>query len=625
MLDLIIAAAESPATEPADPISIFGVDLVVESLLVIAALGVVAFVVGRLTRGWLSEVIVFIAIGILIGPEVAGIVDAEGLAALDPVLALALGAIVFGIGERLELPALKNVRHTLAPIAILENLLTFGLVFFAILQFTELGAGAAYLLAAIALSTSPTTLVAVISSKRAKGQLTDHIMATTALNNVTSALFFGLGLPFVVASGDQGGFAAGAIAFGQLLLLSTAIGAVAAFILRRYHASIHHSGERLLFVLVVLIGVVAVSRELEAPVVISTLVAGALTANDKRDMTPIFRTLKTLDEPIFLVFFIVAGAGVHLKELREIGILGVYYVAARLIGKMVGGYAGAQMTRGGRRQGWTVEVGYGLMPFAGMAIGLAAFTVEKLGEAGQLALGQNISSIVLGSVVVFELLGPVTVGRALDSAGESGAATAEGEGDDDAARFAPHQIHHILFPVSNVEMARQKAPTVADLALSMGATLTALHIIPEGSDPDPDIADPALSVVKQQAALRNVKFEPVVRSHGNVVDAIIEEAERAAVDLIVMGEPQPRSLLDRGARKFIHDVIEGAPREVRVMVIPTALDRRGHAIALPGDLPAVAAANGTEARNEGGEASVDDGGSGGGSPEGPVAEDATTG
>lgn len=539
-------------------------------LLLIAALAAVAFVVGHATRKWVSEVIVFMVLGIVVGPEVLGLIGAEGLRALEPVISLALGAIVFGIGERLELPRLREIRHTLAPIAVLENVAVFGLVFVGIILVGG-DAALAYLLAAIALSTSPTTLVAVIAERRARGGFTDHLLAATAINNVVSALAYGLGLPVILAARSTSGASQGVLAFAQLIVASAVVGGIGAWVLRRWMTTMHRAGERLLFVLVVLIGVVAVSRQIGAPVVISTLVMGAAVANDRRDTRPLFESLRILEAPIFLVFFLVAGAGVHFQELATVGLSGAVYVAGRTIGKVAGGWVGADLTRSGRRSGWGPWVGAGLMPFAGMAIGLAAFTLERANESGLPDLGGSVSAIVLGSVVVFELLGPVTVGRALDATDESGRDTSDEEEIDDSA---PHHIRHILVPISSPEMARRKGSQIIDLAASTGAVVSGLHVIPPGSRIDPNVGDPALSYIRQIAASRKVQFEPLVRESDSVVDAIVEEARRAAVDLVVLGEPVPRRLDLGGGRRIVHDIAVRLPAGVRVLVVPTTLDER---------------------------------------------------
>ena len=556
----LLLAAESAAGSS-------GSDL---GFLVVAALGVAAFMVGHATRQWVSEVIVFIAIGIVIGPEVLGIVGTEQLAGLDPVISISLGAIVFGIGERLELPVLRQIRATLTPIAVLEVALVFVLCFVGLLA-VGLPVSYAYLLAAIALSTSPTTLVAVIAQRAARGRFTDHLLSATALDNLASAVLFGLGLPVVLAAEASDG-GQGAIAFAQLIVLSLAIGGVAAFVMRRFMDTVHRPGERLLFVLVVLVATVAISSQLGAPVVMSTLIAGAGLANDPRDTRPMFSALRTLDAPIFLVFFVVAGAGVHLDELASVGLPGIVFVLTRLAGKVAGGWIGAEVTRPGRRAKWGPWVGAGLSPFAGMAIGLAAFTLDRATQAGLDGLGQDISAIVLGSVVVFELVGPVAVGRALDRTGDSGADAVEGAGSGDSDQ-GPRLIRHILVPLSSPGMARRKAPQLVDLAASTGATLSGLHVATRDRMPaDLDDVPPALRFLALVAQARDVTFNPVVKVADSVVDAIVEVALSSDVDLIVLGEPYPRAMDRGGGQRIVHEVTRRVGPRVRVLVVPT-LDR----------------------------------------------------
>lgn len=556
MPNLLLAAETSVDT--------VGSDL---GLLVVAALGVAAFVVGHATRRWVSEVIVFITIGIVIGPEVLGIVGTDQLAGLDPLISVALGAIVFGIGERLELPVLRQIRSTLTPIAVLEVALVFVLSFVGLLA-VGLDVSTAYLLAAIALSTSPTTLVAVIAQRGARGRFTDHLLSATALDNLASAVLFGLGLPIVLAAQTPGA-GQGAAAFAQLVVSSLLIGGLAAFLLRRFMGTVHRPGERLLFVLVMLIATVAVSRYVGAPVVISTLIAGAGLANDGRDTRPMFAALRTLDAPIFLVFFVVAGAGVHLDELAAVGVVGVVFIVTRMVGKLAGGWIGAELTRPGRRAQWGPWIGAGLTPFAGMAIGLAAFTLDRATQAGLDQLGTEVSAIVLGSVVVFELIGPVAVGRALDRVGDSGADAVDGAGGGDASE-GPRMIRHVLVPLSSPGMARRKAPQIVDLAASTGATLSGLHVATRDRMPDDlDAVPPALRFVELVAQARDVPFIPVVKVADSVVDAIVEEALSSDVDTIVLGEPYPRAMDRGGGQRIVHEVARRVGPKVRVLVVPT--------------------------------------------------------
>jgi hypothetical protein len=108
------------------------------------------------------------------------------------------------------------------------------------------------------------------------------------------------------------------------------------------------------------------------------------------------------------------GADIHLDELASVGIIGTVYVVARTVGK-VGGSAIGVLPAGLDELRVGVHTGMALLPHAGMAIALAAFVSEFAPE-----LGSQVSPVVLGSIVVFELSGPLIARRVLRSAGDAG-------------------------------------------------------------------------------------------------------------------------------------------------------------------------------------------------------------
>lgn len=91
--------------------------------------------------------------------------------------------------------------------------------------------------------------------------------------------------------------------------------------------------------------------------------------------------------------------------------MGIGYIIARSIGKIVGAYVGAKLTK----MPDTVQkyLGITLLPQAGVAIGLSIATQSILPE-----FSSAIRTIVLSATFVYELIGPVLTKIALIKANE---------------------------------------------------------------------------------------------------------------------------------------------------------------------------------------------------------------
>jgi CBS domain-containing protein len=89
----------------------------------------------------------------------------------------------------------------------------------------------------------------------------------------------------------------------------------------------------------------------------------------------------------------------------------VAYVVARTLGKWMGAAIGARLGAFGPNE--TKYIGLTLMAQAGVAIGLAGQLAHNWPVGGKL-----LETIVLGSVVVFELIGPLAVRHGLVRSGE---------------------------------------------------------------------------------------------------------------------------------------------------------------------------------------------------------------
>jgi Kef-type K+ transport system membrane component KefB/nucleotide-binding universal stress UspA family protein len=508
------------------------------TLLIVAGLGGLAIAVSKVVRRFVPEIVVFLAIGVLIGPDgPIELINASNIGQLNLITEIALAAIIFLMGDRLRIDDLRSMQGLLVPLNLVQLSVTSILVFLA-MRMLGLDWQIAAILGLISAETGVLTVTATIKEEHAAGRLTDILLSSVALTNVAVAALFGLAFPIILAtSGEATGTADTVRAFAQITVASGGIGMLGGLLLKTYGPTIESSGELLLFLMIVLTGMTGATIAVEGSVVVTALVAGLYVANATPWLAErFFAAVRTMEAPIYLIFFIVAGADIHLDELAAVGLIGLVYVIVRTIGKIGGSTLGAlaggldQARRGAR-------VGVSLLPHAGMAIALAAFVSEFTPE-----LGAEVSPIVLGSIVVFELTGPLLTRKVLRVAGDAGQAGSSSDAEMEIA--ARRTVRRVLIPLSNRTVLVPRLPFLLDLVGSLGAEVVAVHVsnpsFPDGDEGEPEV----LALFRQVAQDRAITCTVVHRRTESVAGAIVDVATAEDVDLIVMGEPARTTLLE---------------------------------------------------------------------------------
>jgi Kef-type K+ transport system membrane component KefB len=135
-------------------------------------------------------------------------------------------------------------------------------------------------------------------------------------------------------------------------------------------------------------------------------------ANLSRKSRKLFEALSRTDPPLYVIFFVLAGADLNLALLPALGVLGVAYVLARAVGKLGGAWFAARKVEFGS----TVEnlLGFSILAQAGLAVGLVIVTRDRFPE-----IAPTVTTVVLGAIIVFEIAGPLSAKFALAKSGES--------------------------------------------------------------------------------------------------------------------------------------------------------------------------------------------------------------
>lgn len=359
-------------------------------------------------------------------------------AAAEPLKAikdLALGLIMFTIGSVFERAKLRAAGRRVWRISAVEILCVVSMVFLgcaAVLWITGHTSAVsdeivlAVLLAAAAVATAPAATLFVLQEYEAKGPVTNVVLALTGANNIVCIVLFHAVFLVLASFGvvETTGAMAGHLWLELLLITvgSVAIGVAAGMLISVLHATLQLAETLLIFFVVfILLGAIEQwlweNRGVSFSFLLTTLVAGAVFANVAIDSNKLESTLRTIGMPIFVGFFVLAGFSLHLESLVEMGWLGGTYILCRLAGKTIGCALGARWSGGSdRAEG---RMGAALLCQAAVVIGLASF-VERYWAS---ELAPQFASVVLGSVVVFELIGPLLVKRCAVQAGEVKAIT----------------------------------------------------------------------------------------------------------------------------------------------------------------------------------------------------------
>ncbi len=377
------------------------------SLGALFLLGLLADLLGR--HSPLPRVTLLILAGVIIGPSGLDLLPQDVRDWFAPIGAIALSMVGFLLGgyfTRGHLARDGRFVMTFSVTVVLGTAAVMALGLWAIgtPMVTVL------LLAAMATSTAPAAVVDVIDESGAKGPFSDTLLGMVAVDDAWGLILFSV----VLAAAEMlaGGTGVSALTFGARELLGAlglglATGLPMAFLTGRIRPGRPTAAEALGFVFLNL----GLALRFEVSFLLSAVVMGVVVANVARHHEGPFHEIEGIEWPFLTLFFLLAGASLEVDSLLGVGLLGMAYVALRIVGRLAGGQAGARLA--GAPKGWGLRMGGALLPQAGVALGMALVAVGHFPE-----LADTLLPVMIGATVIFELVGPVFTRMALRKAGE---------------------------------------------------------------------------------------------------------------------------------------------------------------------------------------------------------------
>ena len=382
------------------------------------------------------DVTSFLLAGLLVGPYVLGRLGIPGLGfttmedvgKVGVLNNVALGFIAFDIGNEFRLSHLKETGRTATVIGIIQAVAAALLVDAAMIGLhvvlgpDRLPLPVALTLGAIASATAPAATLMVVRQYKAKGPVTDLLLPIVALDDAVGLMVFAIS--FGVAQAMKGGeLNVISIVINPLLeiVFSLLLGSLMGILMTELEKLFFSNHNRLSMTIAFVTMTIALSslefQIGEVKIAFSSLLVcmmlGTMFCNLSLFSPDIMSRTEKWTSPLYAVFFVLSGAQLELGVFRypSVVLIGVVYILVRCIGKYAGALGSSALM--GCEEKVRKYLGITLFPQAGVALGMVV-TAQALGEEE----GALIRNIILFSVMIYELIGPMLTRMALTAAGE---------------------------------------------------------------------------------------------------------------------------------------------------------------------------------------------------------------
>ncbi|MQF48551.1 hypothetical protein FIM08_01410 [SAR202 cluster bacterium AC-647-N09_OGT_505m] len=384
------------------------------SVAIIVTLGLLAGRTIRFIR--MPAVTGYLLMGILIGPWMMGVLDYDTVDVLshaftNPILCV----IAYMIAGNASLQNLIGLKKAILYISIAEAGMAFMLAlllitYIAPILMPELSLDfrswlvMGIVIGSICMATAPAVSMAIVDELKVVGSLPTALLGVIALDNLYAIIGFLIAtwVAIIIIEESVSTDAIGVV-LEQLfsILGSVLLGVVLAYFMSFVGQISSRKHHRFFLVMGIILASSQVALTIGLFPILVNLVFGFTIVNLQTDDADYIGIIKPIQEPMFALFFSLAGAHMNLDMLRSAGILTMLIVLGRDAGKVIGSWLGAVLAD------TTVPIrkylGFALMPKAGVTIGLTMLITEisQLDPISDIAV-----TAILASTLINELSAP---------------------------------------------------------------------------------------------------------------------------------------------------------------------------------------------------------------------------
>jgi Kef-type K+ transport system membrane component KefB len=363
-------------------------------------------------------------IGIISGPYILNMVSPQIIARLEFLESLALSFIALNAGGEFRLKQFASNRKGIIYILIFQIIVVFvgaGLAFWVIGKYldflshvtNEIIFGFAILFATVSVSKSPATTIGIITELNAKGKTTDTILSVTILKSIVIVLIFPLLIGWAkmyLQVAETSNIDSILPAFYQILgsiITGLIVGLLTVFYLSKTREGVG------LYLLGIALILAELSSLIGLEILLSSMIVGIVVQNFSKHGNSMIKGLELFSLPIYISFFFFTGARLHLDVVSGAILITLFLVIARMLLIYLGTFLGAKLaneSKINKNYSWMGYIGQ-----AGIALGLSVL-IEKSFPG---MIGESFIAIVIATVVINELIGPILFKYVLNKAKET--------------------------------------------------------------------------------------------------------------------------------------------------------------------------------------------------------------
>jgi Kef-type K+ transport system membrane component KefB len=205
----------------------------------------------------------------------------------------------------------------------------------------------ALVIGAISVATAPATVLAIITELKARGPFTSTLLGIIALDDGLAIIIFSLAATaaHVLINPET---TTSIMMFGEAVVeigLSLILGILAGMALKSIARHVRRREAILMVILGVLFTTIGAASLLGVSALLANMVVGFIIVNWEHRHHEYFLVVEQIEEPLFGLFFGLAGAHINLGLLKSAGLLAIAILIIRIVGKQLGTWAGAKISK----------------------------------------------------------------------------------------------------------------------------------------------------------------------------------------------------------------------------------------------------------------------------------------